>query len=78
MVGQKRRQIRGDCRVRCIGQAEVLESGLVTVWSGVALDIRQEPLEQEVFDLLSLDVCVQRTTNQTRPGSCGRPASGAC
>src|SRR2546428_6427614 len=69
MVGQKRRQIRGDRRVRCIGQAEVLESGLVTVWSGVALDIWQEPLEQEVFDLLSSDVRVQRAANQPRPSS---------
>src|SRR5262245_31445393 len=66
MVAQKRRQIRGDRRVRCIGQAEFLKSGLVTARSGVALDIRQEPLEKEVFDLLSLDVRVQRAANQPR------------
>src|SRR4029434_2012729 len=66
MVAQKRRQIRGDGRVRCIGQAEFLKPGLVTVRSGAALDIRQEPLEEEVFDLLSLDVRVQRAAYQPR------------
>src|SRR5215813_6283661 len=69
MVGQKRRQIRGDRRVRCIGQAEFLEPGLITVWSGVSLDIRQESFEEEGFDLLSLDVRVQRTANQPRSSS---------
>ena len=32
--------------------------------SGVSLDIRQKPLEEEVFDLLSLDVRMQRAANQ--------------
>src|SRR5712691_9559586 len=66
MVAQKRRQIRSDRRVRCIGQAEFLKPGLVPVRSGVSLDIRQEPREEEVFDLLSLDVRVQRAANQPR------------
>jgi hypothetical protein len=34
------------------------------VWSGITLDIRQEPIEEEVFDLSSLDLRVQRLTNQ--------------
>ena len=65
MVGQKRCQMRGDRRVWCIGQAKFLESRLVTVWSGVSLDIREESFEEEVFDLLSLNVREQRITNQS-------------
>ena len=40
MVGQKRRQMRRDRRIWGIRQAELLEPGLVTVWSSVPLDIR--------------------------------------
>src|SRR5262245_5725195 len=69
MVAEKRGQIRGNRRVRGIGQAEFLKPGLGTARSGVLLDIRQEPLEEEVFDLLSLDLRLQRAANQPRSSS---------
>src|SRR5262249_11900921 len=69
MVAEKRCQIRGDRRVRCIGQAEFLKPGPVLTRSGVSLDVWQEPREEEVFDLLTLNVRMQCAANQLRTRS---------